>query len=265
MGLILEYYKFLESRFQADYKPIKLSIKGHSIFFNREKSKEKDILIRSITDKIYPDLMGDNSIDVNGFIVSGELINKAQKNIAILYEIVDIAKSNGYSITTADDLIGFISSFKNELFSVSGEFFERIYNRLGGATDKGKLSESKSNDLFMRYSNSKGIEVDLKEPTLKQDKDDGIDAYFEHKGRIYTIQTKTLHKRRSVKKDGGCYIVYISGYFTDIKTTYLTLIPENPSDSYIFKGKNLTTKVDKGGVNFYEIPVCDLIYCEKLD
>ena len=194
MRLILEY-----SRFQA-YKPIKLSIKGHSIFFNREKSKEREILIRSITDKIYPDLMGDGSININGFVVSGELINKAQKNIAILYEIVDIAKSNGYSITTADDLISFIRDFKNELFSVGGEFFERIYNRLVEATDKGEASESKSNSLFMRYSKSKGIEVDLKEPNLKEDRDGGIDAYFKYGGSIYTIQTKTLHKRRTVKK-----------------------------------------------------------------
>lgn len=259
MELILEYYKFLESNFKS-IKPIKLSIKGKSIFFNIEKLKEKDTLIRSITDEIYHGLVGDDSIYINGFIVSGELINKAQKNISILYEIVDIAESNGYPITKADDLIGFIRSFKNELFSVSGQFFERIYNRLCGATDKGKLSESKSNSLFMRYSNSKGIEVDLKEPELQQDKD-GIDAYFKYKGRIYTIQTKTLY---SIKKDGDYYIVYISGDFTDIKTTYLTLIPENSSNSYIFKGKNVNTKVNKKGV-YYEIPVCDLIYCEKLD
>jgi hypothetical protein len=259
MRLILEYYKFLESRFQADYKPIKLSIKGQSIFFNIEKSKEKDILIRSITDEIYPDLMGDDSININGFVVSGELINKAQKNIAILYEIVNIAKSIGHSVTTADDLIGFINSFKQELFSVGGEFFERIYNRLGGSTDKGKLSESKSNDLFMRYSNSKGIEVDLKEPELQQDKA-GIDAYFEHKGRIYTIQTKTLS---SINKEGDYYIVYISGDFTKIKTTYLTIIPENSSiGSYIFRGINVIRKTNERGISYYHIPMKNLLYKE---
>ncbi len=258
------------SRFKADYKPITLYIKGQSpIILDSEKSRQKEVLVRSIIDEIYPKFSGNDSFDVDGFIVSGELLNKAQKNIAILYEIVDIAKSIGVSIFTADELIEFISQYRFDLFSVSGKFFDKVYTRLGGVTEKGKQKELESNDLFVRYANSKGIKVDLKSPDSYKDDIAGIDAYFELNGIRYTIQTKTLS---SISEEGDNYVVYISGYFTKIKTHYLVLIPkdtdENTEDvkklsKYIFKGRNVQTLIDKQGVNYYLIPKSDLLYIEN--
>ena len=256
MKLILEY-----GRFMAEYKPINLYIKGQApIFLDAKKSEEKEILVRSIINKIYPGFRGNDSFDVDGVSVSGELLNKSQKNISILYEIVDISKSIGQTIRTADDLINFIRINAFDLFSVKGKFFDRIYTRLGGATEKGKSKESESNDLFTRYANSKGIKVELKAPESYQQDIDGIDAYFEYNGNRYTIQTKTLS---SIKEEGDYYVVYISGYFTKIKTQYLVLIPKDSfNKKYIFKGKNVTTQIDKNGVDYYYIPKSDLLYTE---
>jgi hypothetical protein len=139
------------SRFKADYKPITLYIKGQDpIILDSEKSQQKEVLVRAIINEIYPKLNSGASFDIDGFIVSGELLNKAQKNIAILYEIVDIAKSIGVSIFTADELIEFISQYRFDLFSVGGKFFDKVYTRLGGVTEKGKQKELESNDLFIK-------------------------------------------------------------------------------------------------------------------
>lgn len=255
MKLILEY-----DRFVAEYKPINLYIKGQaSIFLDSTKSKEKETLVRSIIHEIYPGFRGNDSFNFKGTI-SGELLNKAQKNIAILYEIVSIAKEEGEKIQTADQLINFISKHSKNLFHPEGIFFNRIYTRLGGATETGKLKESESDDLFNRYANTKGIKVELKAPESYKQDIAGIDAYFELKGTRYTIQTKTLS---SIQEQDDYYIVYISGYFTKIKTHYLVLMPkESFNKKYIFKGKNVTTQIDKNGVDYYYIPKEDLLYVE---
>jgi hypothetical protein len=257
MKLILEH-----SRFIAEYKPLNLYIKGQRpIIIDVEKSMQKELLIRSIIDEIYPPFKGNDNFVIDGILISGELLNKAQKNIAILYEIVDIAKSIGISIINSDDLINFIRKYKFDLFSVSGKFFDRVYRKLGGTTEKGKLRELESDNLFTRYADSKGIKVELKAPSSYQEDIKGVDAYFEHKGVKYTIQTKTLSR---IEDSGDYYIVYISGYFTKIKTHYLVLIPERESGKkYIFKAKNVVAKVDKSGSNYYYIPKIDLLYIEN--
>lgn len=252
MRLILEY-----DEFKKDYRPINLLIKGQgSIFLDVDKSKEKDILIRSIINKLYPGLKGDDTFDFNGVILSGELLNKTQKNISILYEIVSIAREEGEKIQTADQLINFISTHSQDLFHPEGIFFNRIYTRLGGATEMGRTKESESDKLFTKYADNKGIKVELKAPDSYQQDIDGIDSYFEHEGNRYTIQTKTL---ASIEDQGDHYIVYIDGYFTKIKTHYLVLISNK---KYIFKGRNVTTQIDKNGVDYYYIPKENLLYVE---
>jgi hypothetical protein len=256
MKLILEYNTFM-----GEYKPINLYIKGQpSIFIDADKSKEKDILVRSIINEIYPGFKADSSFNFNGVIISGELLNKAQKNIAILYEIVNIAREEGERIQTPDQLINFISTHSQDLFHPEGIFFNRIYTRLGGTTEMGRVKEYESDKLFTRYANTKGVKVELKVPDSYKQDIDGVDSYFEHGGNRYTIQTKTL---ASIEDKGDHYIVYIDGYFTEIKTHYLVLISKKSfTKKYIFKGKNVTTQIDKNGVNYYYIPKENLLYVE---
>ena len=163
----------------------------------------------------------------------------------------------------------YLSKYRLDLFSVCGKFFNKVYTRLGGVTEKGKQKELESNDLFIRYADSKGMKVDLRSPDSYKDDIAGIDAYFELNGIRYTIQTKTLS---GISVEGDNYVVYISGYFTKIKTHYLVLIPQEIDENtenvkklskYIFKGRNVQTLIDKQGVNYYLIPKSDLLYIEN--
>jgi hypothetical protein len=253
------------SRFVASYKPINLYIKGQSpIIIDENKAREKELLIRSIIKNLYPEMKSSDAyITSMGVDLRTDLLNKAQKNIAILYEIVDIAKENRIKIETADNLIEFISKNSTDLFKVGGKFFDRIYARLEGVSKKGKDKESISDELFQRYAKSKGRYVNLKPPGTSDEDIRGVDSFFSHGDKKYTIQTKTLSSI-SKYKSGEYYRVYISGYFTDIKTNYLVLIPEKDSSNkkYIFKGKNVKTLTDMRGVNYYSIPSSDLLYTE---
>jgi hypothetical protein len=76
-----------------------------------------------------------------------------------------------------------------------------------------------------------------------------------------TIQTKTLS---SINKEGEFYKVYISGYFTEIKTHYLVLISDvnKKLGNWIFKGKDIKTQLDENGVNYYLIPDKNFVYKE---
>jgi hypothetical protein len=124
----------------------------------------------------------------------------------------------------------------------------------------GRVKESESDELFTRYAEDKGIKVELKAPDSYKQDIDGIDSYFEHEGSRYTIQTKTL---ASIEDKGDHYIVYIDGYFTKIKTHYLVLISKNSfTKNYIFKGRNVTTQIDKNDVDYYYIPKENLLYVE---
>ncbi len=255
MKLLLEY-----SQYKASYAPIKIYVKGVSpIFLDKSKSREKELLVRSIINEIYPKFDGNNSFEFDGVVVSGELLNKAQKNIAILCEIVEISKSTSV-IRTADDLISFIRENKYDLFSPKGKFFSRIYGRLDKATKSGKVKENESDLLFKEFTKSKGFEIELKAPDSYKEDIKGVDAYFISKGRKYTIQTKTL---RSVELIGEFYIVYISGYYTEIKTHYFVAIPDAKSSTnkkYIFKGVNAIKELDESRVFYYKIPKGDLLF-----
>ena len=261
MRLILEYGKFI-----AKYEQLKLFIKGQSpIIFNFKKTEEKERLVRRILKEIYgDDFNKDPIVEYDGVELSSELLNKAQKNITILYEIVYIAKSIGNRIQTADDLMEFIKSQKDNLFKPSGRFFDRIYSRLGKVTEKGKEKEEKSDKLFNNYAATKGVSVDLKSPTSSEDIG-GIDSFFHYNGKKYTIQTKTLS---SIKEDGDFYVITISGSYTEIKTDYFILIPKDSGKKYIFKGKNvklpdmLPRVISSKLINFYYVPKDDLLYVE---
>lgn len=250
------------TRFTAEYRPITLSLNDRdNISFDEEKIKEKELLIREIINELYPGLKPDKSMLVNGYMVSGELIYKAQKNISILYEIVSIAISLGLEVNIADDIINFIKGYRKELFYPGGQFFDRIYSKLGGMTSKGNQIEIESDNLFKRFASSKGIQIQIQKPSYLDDIA-GIDSYFEIDNRKYTIQTKTLS---SIEEDGDFYKIKISGDFTRIKTHYIVLIPETGSiltKKYIFKGKD-SIRENYDGVDFYKIPKLDLLYTES--
>lgn len=86
--------KILEwGEFVADYKPINLYIKGRApIIISSEKSKEKELLVRSIIKRIYPNFSGNNDFSVGGRLVSGELLNKARRTLLFYMRLLILLK-----------------------------------------------------------------------------------------------------------------------------------------------------------------------------
>lgn len=258
MKKILEF-----SKFKGDYRPLTLLIKGQApIAFTQEQAQRKELLVKNIIREIYGRFAGDTSFEFEGYIISGELLTKAQKNIAILYDMIQIAKSQDIIIKTPDELIDFIELHGQDLFHPEGEFFNIIYSKLGGTTQMGRDIESDANEFFTNYARRKGVEIELKAPENYREDIAGVDAYFTHNNKRYTIQTKKLS---NVTESGDFYCVYISGDFTPIKTHYLVLIPSvtnNIGIKYIFKGANVKSLKDSNNLDYYQIPKVDLIHSE---
>ena len=86
MRLILEFDKF-----KPEYRPIRLFKKdSYLVNFDENKTEEKEKLVRSIINEFYPDIKKSDTINIDGRVLSSELINKSQKNLKILYVIADI-------------------------------------------------------------------------------------------------------------------------------------------------------------------------------
>jgi len=78
----------------------------------------------------------------------------------------------------------------DDVYHYDGIFFNKntkyILNR---TKSKGSNSEDLSFIKFKEFSKSKGLDIEIKKPTIKEDRE-GTDGYFMYKGRKYTIQVK---------------------------------------------------------------------------
>lgn len=260
MRLILEFDKF-----KPEYRPIRLCKKGYYLVnFDSSKTEEKEKLIRSILNEYYPEIKKSDSIDIDGKILSSEILNKSQKNIKILYVISDIMLNLNISVDLPDDVINFIRDNSYDLFNVNGLYFDEIYNALKEVSESGLIKERKGSDLFKRYALSKGFEVEILPPDTSSQDIEGVDAYFKIDKTTYTIQIKTLD---SVDLVEDFYHVFINGDLTKIKTNYLVLVLEDDKKSssnreYIFKGSYIKTEFEVDGKSYYIVPSSNLLYSE---
>lgn len=260
---LLKFKKFFESSYVATYRPINLRLPGYTLEINTSKIEEKEKVIKSAINQIYPNFNFSKNIMVDGREVRTDILSKCQKNIAILYEFCNISLEEGNPIKTADELISFIDKNKFELFKVGGKYFDRIYSRLEKVSNSGSQKENIANDFIKKYARTKGIDIEILPPTSKEDIG-GIDGYFIFKGKKYTIQTKSISK---LIENGDHYEIYISGDFTKISTDYLILIPSDKlkfKEKMIFKGANILTMVNESGVNYYQSPKSNLLFRELI-
>jgi hypothetical protein len=267
--MIKKYSNFIneayQDKYKASYKPVKLFMAGKPILFTEEKAEKKELAIKRILRGIYGSFSGNEILIRNGREVRAELLTKAQKNISILWEMIKIANEidNGRStFSTPDSMIDWIEANKLKLFEPGGKWFERIYKTLEGASDKGQSQEEIANTFFSKFATQiLKTDISIDKPFSHKVDIAGIDGTFNYKGNTYTIQTKTLS---SINKEGEFYKVYISGYFTEIKTNYLVLISDvnKKLGNWIFKGKDIKTQLDENGVNYYLIPDKNFVYKE---
>ena len=236
----------------AKYRPITLYVKGQqSIHFDLNAIREKEILMRQIINLYFPNIDSKDTVTYDGKTFNLEFINKSQKNIKIMYGIVEISKEMGVGIKNSRDYINFIRDYKDELFNPGGQFFSRIYSLLEEVSEKGRDIE-KTGFEFMKKTifNKTGVSVEIRQPTPNEDKA-GIDGIFNYKGTDYTLQIKTL---TSIIKNGEFWDARITGDFTDITTNYVVFISD--SEKYIFSGKGI--RRFESPQTYYQIPESNL-------
>jgi len=260
MRLILEFDKF-----KPEYRPIRLfKIDKYLINFDAAKTEEKEKLVRSIINEYYPEINKSDTININGRLLSSELLNKSQKNIKIMHVIADIMLDLNMTVNHPDDIINFIRNNSYDLFNVDGAYFDMIYNALRGVTESGALREQEGSNLFKKYALSKGFDVEILPPDSSDQDIAGVDAYFKVEENPYTIQIKTLD---SIDLVDNFYHVFISGDFTKIKTHYLVLVTDTGKKTlfdkgYVFKGSGIKTGFDEDGRSYYIVPSSNLLYSE---
>lgn len=256
MRIILEY-----GQYKKQYiTPINLFVKGlGKIELSTEQVGRKEDIIKDIIREIYPNVYRGGVINIDGFDVETEYLTKAQKNIAILYDIVNISRDTKTPIKDAESLIDFISNNRHDLFRPGGLYFDIIYSKLSGVSGIGKKNETIANVFFEKFAKSKGIDTSVYPVEDKKEDILGYDAYFEHGGKRYTIQTKTLS---NLVDNGDTFLIYISGYYTQIKSNYLVLIPKDISmKKYIFRGKDIKN-VNENGTECYSVPKDNFVYVD---
>lgn len=187
-------------------------------------------------------------VDIDGVKLEKEILSKMINNRTVLKRVI-IQNRN---IKTKDDLINFIKDNLYDMYHYDGKFFDENYFIVSNTTKSGKKSENAAYKAFEEVAKRKGLNIEVLPPDSVEEDKSGIDGYFIHNGKKFTIQVKPLHKLEEYRKDNTFYCVFCDGMLQDIKTDYLVVTRDNIS--WVFKGKGITR--NKG---CYIIPKINLI------
>jgi hypothetical protein len=138
-------------------------------------------------------------------------------------------------ISSASDFFNKLVENFSDVYHYDGNFFNKHTKYILSRTrSKGKTAEDLVFDKFKEFSKSKGLDIDIIEPTKEEDIE-GTDGYFFYKGKKYTIQVKPgigglkKHFSRYKHKD-GFYKMKSQGSLS-LNTNFLFLYE---GDKYIF-------------------------------
>lgn len=200
-------------------------------------------------------------------VIDTEYVALMPNNITVLHRIVYKALSEGHVVDNAQDLLDYIERNRT-MFWPSGRFFWSLYATTSGKKEKGDLMESDAEKFFTDYAASKGINVRLRKPdTREADALEGEDLVFDHNGKVFTIQVKTLDSISETMEGGVQYYkVAISGDYTQLwnpestkekkGVDYLVVMSNKEGyPSYIFRAKDSITRPD-----CYLVPVSNFVH-----
>lgn len=167
-------------------------------------------------------------ININGLIINTEYISKMVNNYTIFRSIV---RSNG--IRDEESFYNFMFQNLSNIYNFSGEYFNNTLNILINTTRKGNIEEKNSIEFFESILSSKGIDIKVDSPTIKEDIA-GIDGKFIWNGKTITIQVKPYSSTHII----GDIIKIESIGSLSLSTDYLVLY--NKGSYIITKGKDTT-------------------------
>lgn len=222
------------------------------ISLNDEKRKELgDIISKALIDyyNIYR-VPNDIVFHLGGKSFKGEYIRKARNNRTLFSRVI-----KDQNLKTPDELINFFKNNIHDLLHYEGKWFDDVYFLLKNTSSKGKREEQKAYKDFEEYAFSKGIDIQVQEPSLQEDLS-GIDGFFEWKGKKYTIQVKPLKYYQDYKIDTSKVIVFCDGSLKDLDVDYL--IATNEKETLIFRARQSKTKG-----SYFLFPKEDLLLTKK--
>lgn len=132
-------------------------------------------------------------------------------------------------INSASDFFNKLVENFSDVYHYNGNFFNKYTKYILSITkSKGKEAENLVFDKFKEFSKSKGLDIEIIEPTKEEDIE-GVDGYFIYKGKKYTIQVKPGIGGLLKYKD-GFYKMKSQGSLS-LNTNFLFLYED---DKYIF-------------------------------
>lgn len=234
----------------ADYNS--LSLPKGIVLTNDDRMKICNIIDKSIHAYYDFDKNINKEIIVDGIKLNTEYLSKAVNNRTLLKKIVyDASHEIESGVRTKEELFLFIRNNLFNLFNVKGKWFKYVYKLLSSTSKKGDELEDIAFQKFEELSKLKGIDIEIKGPTIDEDKH-GIDGIFFYNSRRCTIQVKPLFKMEDYKKDPTKYIVFCDGVLKGLTTDYLIVIKDN--DVKIFRSKGIQVNP-----SFFIIPKENLI------
>lgn len=172
----------------------------------------------------------DSDININGMILNSSYITKMINNYTIFKTMIDLN-----DLKSEAEFYKFMYNNLHEIYGLNGKFFKESLAILVNTNRRGNKGEKDSKVKFTEYAESKGMKIEIIEPTLEEDIK-GIDFKFKANGRIFTVQVKPFLKY-GYKEDN---IEILSNGSLSLDTNYLILfrkdnfiILRNPKDNEI--------------------------------
>ena len=179
-----------------------------------------------------------------------EYVAMMPNNITVLHRIVYQALKEGHVVDNAQDLLDYIEKNRT-MFWPSDKFFWALYSTVSGKKMMGDIKETDAETFFTDYAAAKGINVQLRKPAdANDDSLGGVDLVFDHNGKEFTIQVKTLDRvEETIEAGVEYYKVFISGDYTELYNAetkkgvdyFVVMSVKDTMPSYIFRAKESIT------------------------
>lgn len=231
-----------------------------NIILSSEDRSQIRTIISSILKGYYPGLYTKGLITLyNGVTLNTEYLTKAVNNQLLLKKIIDDPRREIITnVNSKEDLFMFLTDNKFDLFNYDGKYFKYVYGLLASSSKRGRMFEEKAFQKFKDFAKKKGMDIEILDPTLEEDKNGGIDGKFLWNGRMITIQVKPVDYLFKDKKsdiseyDDNNLVARCKGDIKILKTDYLILA--NDYETWIFKAKGITV-----GDNTFIIPKDNIV------
>lgn len=185
-------------------------------------------------------------VTIDGIEVRYEIISKAVNNRFLLKKIIDDRRGEIItSISSKEDLFVFIKENVQELLHPKGKYFRAVYTLLQNTSSKGEKAEQIAFTYIEEMGKKKGLEIQVLKPReIQQDVYGGVDGFFIHNDKEFTVQVKPLSEKISpyileYRKDTRYFIAYVDGYIKEIYTDYLALVDSKSNTCFLYKAKGI--------------------------